>query len=92
MRSELKKHETVLIIIRQHWINLILPVLGWLVLTVLLFWFADPVLALVISFLTAFDPLISSWIGGITSGPVKNTRVIDEHGFISRRSKRKSIR
>ncbi len=87
MRSELKKDETLLLIIRQHWINLVLPILGWVALTVILFWFVDPVIALIISFVTAFYPLylILDWRHNLWA--VTNMRVIDEHGFISRRSK-----
>jgi uncharacterized membrane protein YdbT with pleckstrin-like domain len=88
LRSELKKDEKLLIVIRQHWINLVLPILFWVAVVVLSFWFiTDPVIALIISLVTALYPLFLflKWKHNLWA--VTNMRVIDENGFISRYSK-----
>lgn len=87
MRSELKKEEKLLIVIRQHWINLLLPVLGWLIITVLLFIYVDPLIALIICFIAALYPLYLFFKWKHNLWAVTNMRVIDENGFISRYSK-----
>jgi len=87
MRSQLKKNEKLLIIIRHHWLKLILPIFAWVMLTVLLFIFAPPKIALIIALLIALYPgyLFLEWKYNIWA--VTNMRVIDEAGFFSRYSK-----
>ena len=89
MRSKLKKDEKLLIIIRHHWLKLVLPIVAWLLLTVLLFIFLkeNTRIALVIALLTALYPgyLFLEWKYNIWA--VTNFRVIDEAGFFSRYSK-----
>ena len=89
MRSKLKKDEKLLIIIRHHWLKLVLPLVAWLLLTVLLFIFLkeNTKIALMISLLTALYPgyLFLEWKYNIWA--VTNFRVIDEAGFFSRYSK-----
>jgi uncharacterized membrane protein YdbT with pleckstrin-like domain len=89
MRTQLKKDEKLLIIIRHHWMTLILPAVAWLVVTILLFIFLkDHIqIALVIALVTALYPLylFLEWKYNIWA--VTNMRVIDESGFFSRYSK-----
>lgn len=88
MRTSLKKDETILIIIRQHWLRLVLPFLAWLLLTILLLWWLDnKTTAFVIILITALFPLIEyiNWKNNIWC--VTNLRVVDESGFFSRYSK-----
>ena len=89
MRTQLKKDEKLLIIIRHHWMTLILPAVAWLIVTILLFIFLkDHIqIALVIALVTALYPLylFLEWKYNIWA--VTNMRVIDEAGFFSRYSK-----
>jgi uncharacterized membrane protein YdbT with pleckstrin-like domain len=89
MRTQLKKDEKLLIIIRHHWMTLILPAIAWLIVTILLFIFLkDHIqIALVIALVTALYPLylFLEWKYNIWA--VTNMRVIDESGFFSRYSK-----
>lgn len=89
MRTQLKKDEKLLIIIRHHWMTLILPAVAWLIVTILLFIFLkDQIqIALVIALVTALYPLylFLEWKYNIWA--VTNMRVIDESGFFSRYSK-----
>src|SRR5665647_1076109 len=89
MRTQLKKDEKLLIIIRHHWMTLILPAVAWLIVTILLFIFLkDHIqIALVIALVTALYPLylFLEWKYNIWA--VTNMRVIDESGFFSRYSK-----
>ena len=90
MRTQLKKDEKLLVIIRQHWLKLILPFLAWILLTVLLFVFLkgdNTKIALIIALVIALYPgyLYLEWkynLWGVT-----NMRVIDEMGFFTRYSK-----
>jgi uncharacterized membrane protein YdbT with pleckstrin-like domain len=90
MRTQLKKDEKLLVVIRQHWLKLILPFIAWLLLTVLLFIFLkedNTKIALVIALITALYPayLYLEWkynLWGVT-----NMRVVDENGFFTRYSK-----
>lgn len=90
MRTQLKKEEKMLVIIRQHWLKLILPFIAWLLLTVLLFIFLKDEnikIAFIIALLTALYPawLYLEWkfnLWGVT-----NMRVINESGFFGRYSK-----
>lgn len=87
MRTELKKDEKKLIIIRQHWLRLVLPFFAWLILAILLFWWLKFSTALIIVLLAAIYPLIEyvNWKNNIWC--VTNMRVVDESGFFSRYSK-----
>jgi len=89
MRTQLKKDEKLLIIIRHHWMTLILPAVAWLIVIILLFIFLkDHIqIALVIALVTALYPLylFLEWKYNIWA--VTNMRVIDESGFFSRYSK-----
>lgn len=87
MRSQLKKDEKLLIVIRHHWLKLVLPIFAWVLLTVLLFIFVSAKIALIIALVTALYPayLFLEWKYNIWA--VTNMRVIDESGFFSRYSK-----
>jgi len=87
MRTELKKDEKILIIIRQHWLRLVLPFVVWLLLAIVLFWWLKFGTALIIVLLAALYPLIEyiNWKNNIWC--VTNLRVVDESGFFSRYSK-----
>ncbi len=89
MRTPLKKEEKLLVIIRQHWLKLILPFFAWLLLTVLLFIFLkdDTQIALIIALLTALYPayLYMEWKYNLWC--VTSMRVVDESGLFGRYSK-----
>ena len=87
MRTQLKKEEKLLIIIRHHWLKLILPEFAWILLTVLLFVFIPAKIALIIALITALYPLylFFEWRNCIWA--VTTMRVVDEAGFFSRYSK-----
>jgi uncharacterized membrane protein YdbT with pleckstrin-like domain len=91
MRTELKKDEKILIIIRQHWLRLVLPFFAWLVLTIILLWWLHNAVALIIILTTALYPMIEyiNWKNNIWC--VTNLRVVDESGFFSRYSKESPI-
>lgn len=86
MRTELKKDERILVIIRQHWIKLALPFIAWLLAAILLIWFAKTT-GFVIALITALYPMYEylNWKNNLWC--VTNLRVVDESGFISRYSK-----
>lgn len=89
MRTALKKDEKLLLITRQHWIKLVLPVLAWLLLAVLvavLNWFSTSTKFIII-LITALVPFFMylNWKHNLWA--VTNMRVIDETGFITRYSK-----
>lgn len=86
MRTELKKDEKILVIIRQHWIKLALPFFAWLLAAVLLILFADTT-GLLITLVTALYPVYEylNWKNNLWA--VTNVRVVDENGFFSRYSK-----
>jgi len=87
MRTVLKTDEKILIIIRQHWLRLILPFFAWLLLSILLIWWLQNGTALIIVLLAALYPMIEyiNWKNNIWC--VTNLRVVDESGFFSRYSK-----
>src|ERR671912_694526 len=41
MRTELKKEEKILLITRQHWLKLLLPIFVWMLAAALLIWLVD---------------------------------------------------
>lgn len=89
MRTALKKDEKILIIIRQHWIKLVMPFIAWLLLIILLFVIGWPGTAakFIIILVTALYPAYEyiNWKYNLWS--VTNMRVVDESGFFSRYSK-----
>jgi len=86
MRTELKQDEKKLLIIRQHWIKLVLPILLWLVAAVLLILFAGNT-GLIITLVTALYPMYEylNWKNNLWC--ITNLRVVDESGFFGRYSK-----
>ena len=86
MRTILKQDEKKLLIIRQHWIKLVLPFLVWLIAAVLLIWFAGTT-GLIIALVTALYPMYEylNWKNNLWC--ITNLRVVDESGFFSRYSK-----
>ncbi len=86
MRTELKKDEKILVIIRQHWIRLALPFFAWLIAAVLLILFAGTT-GLIITLVAALYPMYEylNWKHNLWC--VTNLRVVDESGFFSRYSK-----
>lgn len=86
MRTNLKKDEKILVIIRQHWVKLALPVGLWLLLTILLIW-AFNTTGFIISLLGATVPLYLYLEWKCNLWAVTNLRVVDESGFFSRYSK-----
>lgn len=88
MRSQLKKDEKILIIIRQHWIRLALPILAWLLVAIILFWILNSKsTAFIISLVLAAVPMFMylEWKSNLWC--VTTMRVVDEQGFFSRYSK-----
>ena len=86
MRTELKQDEKKLLIIRQHWLKLVLPILLWLVAAVLLILFAGNT-GLIITLVTALYPMYEylNWKNNLWC--ITNLRVVDESGFFGRYSK-----
>ena len=86
MRTVLKSDEKILLIIRQHWIRLLLPFFAWLVAAVLLIWLAGTP-GFVITLAAALYPMYEylSWKNNLWC--ITNMRVVDESGFFSRYSK-----
>ena len=88
MRTQLKKDEKLLLIIRKHWIQLVPSVLAWLVLTIaLLVWMTNYSIAFVIILATAIFPLVEYINWKYNLWAVTNMRVVDESGFFTRYSK-----
>jgi uncharacterized membrane protein YdbT with pleckstrin-like domain len=86
MRTELKKGEKLLLIIRQHWLKLVLPIFAWLIVSVLLCWFFNTT-GFIIAVILALYPLyiFVEWQHNLWA--VTDRRVIDERGFFTRYSK-----
>ena len=88
MRTALKKDETLLIIIRQHWMKLILPIFAWLLVSSLILVFLpNRSVALVILLITALYPMLEYINLKYNLWAVTNMRVVDESGFFTRYSK-----
>jgi uncharacterized membrane protein YdbT with pleckstrin-like domain len=88
MRTQLKKDEKLLLIIRKHWIQLVPSFFAWLVLTVaLLVWMTNYSIAFVIILATAIFPLVDYINWKYNLWAVTNMRVVDESGFFTRYSK-----
>lgn len=86
MRTALKKDEKILLITRQHWIRLVLPVFVWLIAAVLLIWLADTT-GFIITLVLALYPVLEFVNYRSNLWCVTNFRVVDESGFFSRYSK-----
>ncbi len=86
MRTILKKDEKILLITRQHWVRLVLPVFVWMVAATLLIWLAETT-GFIITLVVALYPLYE-WLNYRSNlWCVTNLRVVDESGFFSRYSK-----
>lgn len=86
MRTTLKKDEKILLITRQHWVKLILPVGVWLLVATLSIWLLQTT-GLVVTLAAAVYPMYEylTWKSNLWC--VTNLRVVDESGFFSRYSK-----
>lgn len=86
MRTTLKKEEKILIIIRQHWIRLVLPFFMWLLAATLLIWLLGTT-GFILTLVAALYPMYEylNWKNNLWC--VTNLRVVDESGFFSRYSK-----
>lgn len=86
MRTALKKDEKILLITRQHWVKLALPVFVWILLAVLLI-LLFKMTGFYITLALAVYPLYEyiSWKYNLWC--VTNLRVVDESGFFTRYSK-----
>ncbi len=87
MRTALKKDEKLLLIIRHHWLKLVLPFFIWVVLGILSVLIFDTSIALLIILIAGIYPLISYFIWVHNIWAVTNLRVIDEGGFFTRYAK-----
>ncbi len=87
MRTALKKDEKVLVIIRQHWLQLVLPIFAWVITSILLVWFLPTGTALLIALVALLFPLYEYINWKYNLWAVTNLRVVDESGFFSRYSK-----
>lgn len=87
MRTVLKKDEKVLLIIRHHWLQLVLPFFIWIIAGAISLFFFDASTALIIILIVALYPLwiYFNWVHNIWA--VTNLRVIDEGGFFTRYAK-----
>lgn len=87
MRTVLKKDEKVLLIIRHHWLQLIMPFFLWLVVGILSAIFLPISVSAIIILITALYPFIVYFIWVHNIWAVTNLRVIDEGGFFTRYAK-----
>ncbi len=89
MRTALKKDEKILLIIRQHWIKLVLPFFAWLLLAIVFISIGWPKfsIALIILLVAAIYPAYEYINWKYNLWCVTNLRVVDESGFFSRYSK-----
>ncbi len=86
MRTSLKKDEKILLITRQHWIKLLLPIFIWLLVAALSIWLLQTT-GLIITLAAALYPMIEylSWKNNLWC--ITSVRVVDESGFFTRYSK-----
>lgn len=88
MRTALKKDEKLLLVIRHHWLQLLMPFFVWILVSTLSAYFIPGTGIVVIIILgTALYPLFVyfNWVHNIWA--VTNMRVIDEGGFFTRYAK-----
>lgn len=86
MRTNLKQDEQILLITRQHWVRLVLPIFVWAVAATLLIWLADTT-GFIITLVVAVYPIYEYLNYKSNLWCVTNLRVVDESGFFSRYSK-----
>lgn len=86
MRTSLKKDEKILLITRQHWIKLVLPIFIWLIVAALSIWLLQTT-GLIVTLVAALYPMFKylNWKNNLWC--VTNLRVVDESGFFTRYSK-----
>ena len=87
MRTALKQDENILLIIRHHWLKLVVPFLIWIIVSVLSAILFSASIALVIILVAAIYPLVAYFIWVHNIWAVTNLRVIDEGGFFTRYAK-----
>ncbi len=87
MRTALKKDEKVLLIIRHHWLQLVMPFFIWILIGTLAAIFLQASIALIIILVVGIYPLITYFIWVNNIWAVTNLRVIDEGGFFTRYAK-----
>ncbi|MEO5890153.1 MAG: PH domain-containing protein [Ferruginibacter sp.] len=88
MRTVLKKDEKILLITRQHWVRLVLPIFVWVVAATLLLWLVEnKTTGFIITLAVAIYPLYEYLNYKSNLWCVTNLRVVDENGFFSRHSK-----
>ena len=86
MRTALKKGENILLITRQHWIKLVLPVFVWIIAAILLIWLAGTT-GFIITLFAGLYPIYEYLNYKNNLWCITNMRVVDESGFFSRYSK-----
>ncbi len=86
MRTVLKKDEKILLITRQHWIKLLLPIFVWMLTAALLIWLTETT-GFIIALVAALYPMYEYFNWRSNLWCVTNLRVVDETGFFSRYSK-----
>lgn len=86
MRTQLKEEEQILLITRQHWIKLLLPIFVWLIGAVLLIWLAGN-MGFIGTLVLVLYPMYEykNWKNNLWC--ITNLRVVDESGFFSCYSK-----
>jgi uncharacterized membrane protein YdbT with pleckstrin-like domain len=87
MRTSLKKDEKLLVIIRQHWIKLVLPFLIWLLISIAVIMWLSAGTALLIVLVAAIYPAVEYINWKYNLWAVTSLRVVDESGFFTRYSK-----
>ena len=87
MRTQLKKDEQLLLIIRKHWIQLVPSFFVWLVLAVALIVWMHNTVAFIIVLVSAIYPMVEYINWKYNLWAVTNMRVVDESGFFTRYSK-----
>ncbi len=87
MRTALKNNEKVLLIIRHHWLKLLMPFLIWILVVVAAILFLEITTAFLVILVAAIYPLAVyfNWVHNIWA--VTNIRVIDEGGVFTRHAK-----
>jgi uncharacterized membrane protein YdbT with pleckstrin-like domain len=86
MRTALKKDEKILLITRQHWIKLVLPVFVWVIIAAISIWLLQET-GVIITLAAALYPIIEYLIWRNNLWCITNLRVVDENGFFSRHTK-----
>ena len=87
MRTALKNNEKILLIIRHHWLKLVMPFLIWVLVAVAAIVFSPVSTALLIILVATIYPLAAYFIWVHNIWAVTNIRVIDEGGVLSRHAK-----